>query len=98
MATSGLSCRKPLVGTGWAISLFLCLNGLREWSSGRVGRPFLAVKLFSHVLSRSNHWPRAVTIESSLDSGCGLSHETAQDGCNVKFEASKPPEVEILHL
>jgi len=29
------------------------------------------------------HWPRAVTIESSLESGCGLSHESAQDGCKV---------------
>ena len=34
-----------------------------------------------------------VTIASSLDSGCGLSQECAQDGCNdtcVKLEASKP--------
>ena len=33
-----------------------------------------------------------MTIVSSLDSGCDLSHECAQDGCNgtcVKFEASK---------
>ena len=29
MAASELSCRKPLVGTGWAISLLLCTNGLR---------------------------------------------------------------------
>ena len=33
-------------------------------------------------LSRGGHWPRAVTIASSLDSGCGLSHECPQDGCN----------------
>ena len=25
-------------------------------------------------------WPRAVTIKSSLMSGCGLSHESAQGG------------------
>ena len=34
---------------------------------------------------------KSVTIESSLESGCGLSHESAQDGCNgtyVKIEAS----------
>ena len=46
MAASGLSCRKPLGGTGCAISLLLCMNGLRKWSSGHVGTPFLAVKLF----------------------------------------------------
>jgi len=41
------------------------------------------------LLSRSNHWPRAVTI---VDSGCGLSQECARGGCNgtcVKLEASK---------
>jgi len=36
MAASGLSCRKPLVSTGWAISLLLCTNGLRKRSSGHV--------------------------------------------------------------
>ena len=44
-------------------------------------------------LCRGGHWPRAVTIASSLDSGCGLSLECVQDGCNgtcVKLEASKP--------
>ena len=35
---------EPLVGTGWAIFLLLCMNGLRKWSSGHVGP---AVKLFS---------------------------------------------------
>ena len=47
VAASGLGCRKPLVGTGWAISLLLCTNELRKRSSGHVGPPFLAVKLFS---------------------------------------------------
>jgi len=44
-------------------------------------------------LCRGDHWPRAVTIAGSLDSGCGLSLECIQDGCNgicVKQEASKP--------
>ena len=80
MAASGLSCRKPLVGTGWAISLLLCMNSLRKQSSGHVGPPFLAVNLFSR--SRGSHWTRAVTIASLLDSGCVLSCECAQDGCN----------------
>ena len=47
MAASGLCYRKHLVSTGWAISLFLRTNGLRKRSSGHVGPPFLAVKLFS---------------------------------------------------
>ena len=32
--------RKPLVGTGRAISILHCTNGLRKQSSGRVGLPF----------------------------------------------------------
>jgi len=39
---------KPLVSPGWAISFLLCTNGLRKRSSGHVGPPFLAVRLFSH--------------------------------------------------
>ena len=27
---SGVGCRKALVGTGWAISLLHCTNGLRK--------------------------------------------------------------------
>ena len=34
-------------------------------------------------------WPRALYIEQS---GCGLSHESAQDGTHLKLEASKPTE------
>ena len=48
----------------------------------------LVEALFS--LCRGDHW---VAIESSLESGCALSHESPQDGCNgtcVKLEASKP--------
>ena len=39
------------------------------------------------------HWLRAMNINNSLMSGCGLSHESAEDGCKgswVKFRASKP--------
>jgi len=32
------------------------------------------------LLCRGNHCTRAVTIESLLESGCGLSHKSAQDG------------------
>ena len=45
----------------------------------------MAMKLFSR-----DHWSRAVTNASSLDSWYGLSHECVQDGTCVKFEASKP--------
>ena len=44
-------------------------------------------------LFRGNHWPRAMTIASSLDGGCDLSLECVQDGWNgtyVKLEALKP--------
>jgi len=34
MAISGLSCSKAFVGTGLAISLLLCMNGLRKQCSG----------------------------------------------------------------
>jgi len=36
MAIFGLGCRKPLVGTGWAISL-LCMNGLGNSLSAMYG-------------------------------------------------------------
>ena len=38
----GLAVESP----GWVISLLLCTNGLRKWSSDHVGPPFLAVRLF----------------------------------------------------
>jgi len=34
------------------------------------------------LFCRDDCWPRAATIAHSLDSGCGLSHECAQNGCN----------------
>jgi len=40
-----------------------------------------------------------MTIESLLESGCGLSHESIQDGFNgtcVKLEASKPTNMVCL--
>ena len=49
MAASGLKigCRKALVGTGWVISLLLCMNWLRIQPSVLVGAPFLTMMLFS---------------------------------------------------
>ena len=69
---------------------FVQIMGLRKQSSGCVGVPISGTEaLFS--VCRSNHWPTAVTIESSLESGHGLSPESSQDGCTgtcVKLEAS----------
>ena len=78
MAASGLSCRKPLGSTGWAISLLLYTNGLRKRSSGHVYKACIC----QWGLCRGDHWPKAVTIASSLDSGCGLSLKCVQVGCN----------------
>jgi len=50
MAASDLGCRKALVGTGWADSLLLCMNGLRKQISGLVGPPFLTMSLFSQSI------------------------------------------------
>ena len=103
MAASGLSCTKPLVRPGWAISLLLHMNGLTKWSSGHVRPPFPLISGSEAIFSlcRGNNWPTAVTIASSLDSRCGLSLECVQDGCNgtgVKLEASNPPEVERWYV
>ena len=48
MAASRLSCSRPLIGTGRAISLLLCMNGLTITVVWTVGPPFLAVKHISH--------------------------------------------------
>jgi len=47
MVASELNYGKTLVGTGWAISLLLCTNGLRKQSSSHVDS---AVKLFSQCV------------------------------------------------
>ena len=54
MASSGLGCRKALVGTGWAISLLLCMTGLRIRSSDLVEPPFLTMNLF--MVCTNRHW------------------------------------------
>ena len=46
MAGSVLGYRKALVGTGWGISVILCMNQLRKQPSGLVGPPFLTITLF----------------------------------------------------
>ena len=73
---SGHSYRKPLVSTGWAISLF-CMNGLRKWSFGHVYMACISGSEGS-VGATIGQEP----IASSLDSGCGLSLKCVQVGCN----------------
>ena len=91
MASCGLSCRKPY-GRHWVGHFSpLCMNGLREWSSGHVGLPFLAVRL---VFSQ----PVRVTIQAKSCDYCELvrqwvrfaSHECGCNGTCMKLEASKP--------
>ena len=43
MAGSGLGYRKALIGTGWAISLHLCINGIKKQTYSLVGPPFLTI-------------------------------------------------------
>ena len=47
MTASGLGYRKALVGTGWVISLLLCMNQLRKRHSGLMRPPFLTMTLFA---------------------------------------------------
>ena len=79
MAVSGLHLENALVGSEWATAVFLCTNGLRKQSSCPAWCPSLTGK----HLSQSGEWLQlsAVTIASSLMSGCGLSHEHVEDGC-----------------
>ena len=60
--------RAFVVSTDWTISHLLSTNGLRNHSSALVGAPFLNLQ---SVLAG---W-RALTIESSLLSGCGYGHK-----------------------
>ena len=49
MAASGLSCRKPLVSTGWAICL-LCTNGLAQKTVFWPCRTSISVRGFKNYL------------------------------------------------
>jgi len=46
-AVSELCFRNTLVGSGWAIAVLLCMNGLRNQSSCPARHPFLAGKPLS---------------------------------------------------
>jgi len=52
MAMSGPSFRNTLVGTGWAISLILCIGDPRKHSPSPCRAPFLAVKVIPSLEER----------------------------------------------
>ena len=86
MAASGLGCRK---------SPWLALGGpfLSSFVEMDLENSLLGLHLWQYDFFLGGHWPRAVTIESLLRSGCGQSHEFVQHGCNdtcVKLGASNP--------
>jgi len=64
-------------------------NGLEEWSS-------VYFRYWSSFLTmQGQSLAKSATIERSLESGCGLSHKSAQDSYNgtcvcEKLAASKP--------
>jgi len=57
MVASGLGCRKALVGTGWAISLLLCMNWLRQQPSGPISDKDTFLGLHEQSLAESgDYW------------------------------------------
>jgi len=60
MAMSGLVYRKPLVGSRWATSRLLCMNGLRKQTFHLVGPPLVVLK----VVLQSGHSGIARMTES----------------------------------
>ena len=69
-----IGCRKPLVSTGWTISLLFSTNGHRNCSSD-VCRGFLSDTIGSFQSAEVFAGQRALTVVSLLMSGCGQGHE-----------------------
>ena len=67
------SCRKALVGTGWAIFLPSSSEGEKPlgFISGTVGNTFSVRGVFADQ--------RALTIVNLLMSGCGQGHELIEN-------------------
>ena len=68
----GLSCRKALIVTGWAISLFLCATGLGNSLRASISGD----EAFFSVCAAKSH-----DYQNLLTNGCDSSHESVQDGC-----------------
>ena len=62
---------------------FSPMNWLRKQPSGLVGPPFLTDIFFWAAQAVIG---QAVTIENSIMSGCGLSHESAEKCCKGSFQ------------
>ena len=74
-----VSCRKVLLTMGRPFISLLCMNGFRKvfWLCGA-----------SISGNEALFWSarlRAVTMENLLISGCGLSHESVEDGCKASW-------------
>ena len=76
MATALASCRTALVSTGWTIPHLVSTNGLRNHSSPCRGTISRSVGSFQSGWAIAGG--RALTIESSLMSGCSYCHEPAE--------------------
>ena len=93
----GLAFKSPWSALGALFLLSFAQMGLENSFRPCRASHFDSEALF--LLCKGDHWSRAMTIESSLESG--LSHESAQDGCSgtcVKLEASNPPEVKVWYI
>ena len=85
VVASGLGCRKALIGTVWAISLLLCMAWLRKHH--------LALRVLHfwqwNFVCMANVWLRAVNIEKSSMSWCGLQRMAAK-AVEWSFERQNP--------
>ena len=78
MAASGLVFRSDLVGTGRAISILFCINGVRNQRSHLVGAPFPE---FKARFSATAGWHFSSDLAMHLlIGGCGQSHVSAKHG------------------
>ena len=83
----GVAVESLCLAFGWPFSPPLHKSAYKT-DLCHVGLPFWAVKLFSHSIGMTI----GAKSHECLESRCGLSHESAQDGCNgtcVKLGALK---------
>ena len=76
------TAEMAVVETVWQLHTIIVINSwLTKQSSGHVGPPFSGSEAVFPVY-RGDHW----TIESSLKSGCSLSHESEQESYNSTYK------------
>ena len=93
LLTHKIYFHKPLLNsTTWCMSLFwrgrpFFIVFTSYWAiQSADGTSFHFWQWSCFSLGRGDPWPRSVTIESLLESGCGLHHKFAQGGCNGTCE------------